>query len=516
MRRGKTALGATVLSGLLVVVAALMLGVLSQATEGPRAAQAAAGEVLVLDVSAFDGGNGNTNLEGWFAAAGKTPVRVSSAVWATMTTADFAAYDAIALPDPTCATSPGSGDDSPIAAAKLNAATWGAAVDGNVIIIGTDEVFHDSQGGDALMDSATDFAVAEAGKTGAYISLACYYHDVASGTPLTWLDDAFGGTFTTTGVGCFNDSHIVATHPALTGLTDAILSNWSCSVHEAFETWPVTFEVLAIAEGIGAFFTAPDGTVGTPYILARGVTVISDIDLSPETDTNPVGASHTVTATVLQDNVPLEGTRVTFTVVAGPNAGETSGPGECSADPDCDTDVNGQTSWTYTGSGGPGIDFIEATFVDAAGRTQRSNRVQKTWEEIPDQPPEAACIETVNPHGKTVPPAGSTTLPGPKGGQNEDGYYQLVARDDLDPDPRVFAVDLGTGTIFGPFPSGTNIKYTEANGATPSQKRIGSTNGQAGAVAWHITGTGDLAVFAVDAAGNTSERFLCLVPPPPK
>src|SRR3990172_2524995 len=276
MRRGKTALGATVLSGLLVVVAALMLGVLSQATEGPRAAQAAAGEVLVLDVSAFDGGNGNTNLEGWFAAAGKTPVRVSSAVWATMTTADFAAYDAIALPDPTCATSPGSGDDSPIAAAKLNAATWGAAVDGNVIIIGTDEVFHDSQGGDALMDSATDFAVAEAGKTGAYISLACYYHDVASGTPLTWLDDAFGGTFTTTGVGCFNDSHIVAVHPALAGLTDAILSNWSCSVHEAFDGFPPAFVPLAIAEGIAGpgSITFADGSFGVPYILARGASPI--------------------------------------------------------------------------------------------------------------------------------------------------------------------------------------------------------------------------------------------------
>ena len=25
------------------------------------------------------------------------------------------------------------------------------------------------------------------------------------------------------------------------------------------------------------------------------------------------------------------------------------------------------------------------------------------------------CTETVNPHGQNVPPAGSTTLPGPKG-----------------------------------------------------------------------------------------------------
>ena len=35
------------------------------------------------------------------------------------------------------------------------------------------------------------------------------------------------------------------------------------------------------------------------------------------------------------------------------------------------------------------------------------------------------CTETVNPHGQNVPPAGSTTLPGPNGGQNEDGFYKV-------------------------------------------------------------------------------------------
>ena len=35
------------------------------------------------------------------------------------------------------------------------------------------------------------------------------------------------------------------------------------------------------------------------------------------------------------------------------------------------------------------------------------------------------CTETTNPHGQNVPPAGSTTLPGPNGGQNEDGFYLI-------------------------------------------------------------------------------------------
>jgi hypothetical protein len=119
------------------------------------------------------------------------------------------------------------------------------------------------------------------------------------------------------------------------------------------------------------------------------------------------------------------------------------------------------------------------------------------------------CTETTNPHGKNVPPAGSTTLPGRKGGQNEDGFYRISS----DTGVAVFVKDLGSGTIFGPFPSGTKIKYTQAPGGTPSSKKIGSTNGQAGAVQVHITGTGDAFVFPT---GEPQHGVSCLVPPPPK
>ena len=68
----------------------------------------------------------------------------------------------------------------------------------------------------------------------------------------------------------------------------------------------------------------------------------------------------------------------------------------------------------------------------------------------------ASCVETVNPHGQNVPPAGSTTLPGPNGGQNEDGFY-LIGSDVGTP------VTVVTGGVtFGPFPSGTVVKYTQA------------------------------------------------------
>jgi hypothetical protein len=55
------------------------------------------------------------------------------------------------------------------------------------------------------------------------------------------------------------------------------------------------------------------------------------------------------------------------------------------------------------------------------------------------------------------------------------------------------------------------VKYTQAPGATPTSKTIGSTNGQAGAVTVHITGPDELVVVSVD--GTTTS---CFVPPPPK
>ena len=115
------------------------------------------------------------------------------------------------------------------------------------------------------------------------------------------------------------------------------------------------------------------------------------------------------------------------------------------------------------------------------------------------------CFESVNPHGANVPPAGSTTLPGPNGGQNEDGFYQIGS--DVGT-----AVSIVTGGVtFGPFPSGSVVKYTQAPGAAPSSKSIGSANGQAGAVITHITGPDELVVMSVDGSTVT-----CFVPPPPK
>jgi hypothetical protein len=127
---------------------------------------------------------------------------------------------------------------------------------------------------------------------------------------------------------------------------------------------------------------------------------------------------------------------------------------------------------------------------------------------IPDvTAPIATCEEGTNPHGKTVPRASN---------QNPDGFYLLGATDNVDADPLIWVMDEGSGTVFGPYPVGTTIKYTQAPGATPSEKSIGSGNGQAGAVTVHIIGTGDALVYATDSSDNVSATAACLVPPPPR
>ena len=202
---------------------------------------------------------------------------VDALTWSAMSGNDFASYRAIIFGDPRC--TPGT---APLAAAEANNTVWGAAIDGNVIVVGTDAMFHSSfgpggaQGGDELTERAIAFAGDIDDKTGLYVALSCYYHGVPAFTPVPVLD-AFG-RFTVTGFpGCFDQAHLVASHPVFVGLTDEILSNWECSVHEAIDSFPSSFLPLSIAVGLGGegSMSFPDGSFGMPYIVARGQ------DLSP-------------------------------------------------------------------------------------------------------------------------------------------------------------------------------------------------------------------------------------------
>jgi hypothetical protein len=263
---------------------------------------------------------------------------------------------------------------------------------------------------------------------------------------------------------------------------------------------PGSHEVCANATGTGP---ASDPTSTATAHRCEAFSVFG-FALTPTTATNELGSddTHTVTGTVSGPAGELGGWPVDFSVSAGPNAGTS---GTC-VPASCATDATGHVSFTYTVPqvpGSLGTDTITGV-LDVDGDTV-SLHVGKLWQDT--TPPVARCVASTNPGGHT--PA----APGRGGqGQNQDGYYRLVATDDVWPSDELdlFAADTASSTVFGPFADRTDVKWTQADGAVPSQ-RAG-----AGAVEWNLKGRGDMRVHAVDGSGNASAPVTCLVPSAPK
>lgn len=118
--------------------------------------------------------------------------------------------------------------------------------------------------------------------------------------------------------------------------------------------------------------------------LASTTAVVGEgILLAPVSASNPVGTSHTVTATVQDDlGNPIVGRDVTFTVVSGPHTGQTS---------TVPTDASGEATFTYTGTS-TGTDVIEATMMDSSGNLVTSNQVTKEWYSVGGPTVESADI----------------------------------------------------------------------------------------------------------------------------
>ncbi|KAH6667999.1 hypothetical protein B0J14DRAFT_176321 [Halenospora varia] len=198
---------------------------------------------------------------------GYTTKVVTEAQWAGMTTADFAKFKAIIIGDDF-----GSSSLSLVQFLVDTKNVWGPAVTGNVIVHGADQSNH---GKTVLIDNSIKFAAAGT-TTGLYFSLSQYYDsiEVANVDALSYF-----GTFEVRGqLSCYDKVHIVASSPAIDTLTDAYLSNWGCSVHEAFSAYPSVglngFQAIAIADGVVAPGTQNygDGHSGLPYIITRGAT----------------------------------------------------------------------------------------------------------------------------------------------------------------------------------------------------------------------------------------------------
>jgi hypothetical protein len=312
---------------------------------------------------------------------------VTGTVWDKMTAAQFRQYQVIIIGDPTCDPTGHS-----FAAAVTDKSTWEPVVmksGGNKVIIGTDPTYHYTNGsapkGALLEGSGIAFAGKIPGATGAYVDLSCAYHSSTAKTAVPLLDglSTHGKKqFTVIGRGplhaCAKGVNIVAQTGPTTGLTDAGLSNWSCSVLEAFDTFPSDYTPLALAPATSGFpksYCADDvGTkalvCGSPYIMVSGsgVVVKSQITMLQASETRPPGGRASLFAVVKTTKGAVSGGTVVFRVDSGPDVGKTL-TGKTSA--------RGRAEFSYNNSGGLGTDHVSATYT--AGAVTEKATATVTW-----------------------------------------------------------------------------------------------------------------------------------------
>jgi hypothetical protein len=131
------------------------------------------------------------------------------------------------------------------------------------------------------------------------------------------------------------------------------------------------------------FVGAPPDKFLESFVSSNGVVPIgpATVTLSPATATNPVGTSHTVTATVDDaTGQPVPNTTVQFTV-----AGAVNTTGSCTTGP------MGECSFTYQGPTFPGADAI--TGCAGASGTPPCGAATKTWV-LPVSTPGCATLIT--------------------------------------------------------------------------------------------------------------------------
>lgn len=85
-----------------------------------------------------------------------------------------------------------------------------------------------------------------------------------------------------------------------------------------------------------------------------------------------------------------------------------------------------------------------------------------------------------------------------KKGDDSNGFYQLIAEDNCDPNPKLFVKDSKSTFQAGPFASRSTVKITKSPGRAKMQRMGGD-------VVAHILLQGDALVFARDAFGNDSQ-----------
>ena len=171
------------------------------------------------------------------------------------------------------------------------------------------------------------------------------------------------------------------------------------------------YDSAVFADGLGLGFVPNPNTQCTPGATPFNMTI------TPASATNPVGTSHTVTATLTQGGDPLAGKPVKFSVTG---VNPQSGTGT--------TNASGNATFTYTGAN-VGTDNIVACFDETNdGDCEASASASKTWTGTANSP--TTCVVTAVRAG---PPA-----------------QQDVTVRDLDGIASITAVNVINGTVAVP------------------------------------------------------------------
>jgi len=210
------------------------------------------------------------------------PVVVTPEDWAGMSAEQFMSYRALVIGDAACT----EGTEAWQAAIDSRA-NWGAVVDGNIIIIGSNVASNSwsAQVGelDPVVQGGIELATERPTFTGMYISLGCAYRSAPNGTTVELL--APFGSFKVAGTGCTASGHIPPQYPETFSqyVFDGLLTGPDgCAAKSVFTTYPQNdFAISSLA-------IDPDGTMpgsqpyfdyyfgetypGTPFILTRGTT----------------------------------------------------------------------------------------------------------------------------------------------------------------------------------------------------------------------------------------------------
>ena len=212
----------------------------------------------------------------------------------------------------------------------------------------------------------------------------------------------------------------------------------------------------------------------------------SGIKLAPPTQSHNVGETATVTATVVDaDNNGQPGITVTFSVLSGPDAGQTGS---------ATTDSSGNASFSYV-CGAVGTDTVEASFTDSFGGVHHSNDVTV---QCTDQPITARGVDISATEG--APFSGVVaTFTDPDAAATASEYSATITWGDGFSSPGTITGGGGSFSV-----TGTHT-YAE-EGSYPVSVTIVDTDNAANSATTHSTATVGDALLAAAGMSLTSPQ----------